>query len=229
MWSSRHWVPEIWTWLYSLKSQKAKYVSPHFHIIMENLYFFQTAQARYVTSLLEPVIESHGWFWWIFLLFRYQWYYCCFLKLLVMKIYLKVWWKLYFQENPFHFIIVVFSVRDEDFEGWWKLHFQENSFPLPLWLFMKWALRWERCNFWEKNKQESLLFIYLRRESKFLGPTLFFAATSISKQIANNSMQLTWWGSLQLYPAQCYNMEHNWMKYERSIFLYSHVEALIYS
>ena len=108
MWSSRHWVPEIWTWLYSLKSQKAKYVSPHFHIIMENLYFFQTAQARYVTSLLEHVIEGHGWFWLIFLLFWYQWYYCCFLKLLVMKIYLKVWWKLYFQENPFHFIIVFF-------------------------------------------------------------------------------------------------------------------------
>ena len=158
MWSSRHWVPEIWTWLYSLKSQKAKYVSPHFHIIMENLYFFQTAQARYVTSLLEPVIESHGWFWWIFLLFRYQWYYCCFLKLLVMKIYLKVWWKLYFQENPFHFIIVFFSqtVRDEDFEGWWKLHFQENSFPLPLWLFMKWAPSLRiRCKFRGKNTQES--------------------------------------------------------------------------
>ena len=31
-------------------------------------------------------------------------------------------------------------------------------------------------------------------------------------------MQLTWWGSLQLYPAQCNNMEHNWMKYERSFF-----------
>ena len=80
-----------------------------------------------------------------------------------------------------------------------------------------------------KNKQESLLFLYVRRESRVLALTWFSAATSISKQIANNSMQLTWWGSLQLYPAQCNNMEHNWMKYERSIFLYSHVEALIYS
>ena len=41
-----------------------------------------------------------------------------------------------------------------------------------------------------KNKQESLLFLYVRRESRVLALTWFSAATSISKQIANNSMQL---------------------------------------
>ena len=129
MWSSRHWVPEIWTWLDPLKSQKAKYVSPHFYIFMENLYFFSNCTGKICNF---PSWACHWRPWMILIDFS---------PLLISM------------------ILLLFSqtVSDEDlFKGWWKLHFQENSFPLPLWLFMKWAPSLRiRCKFRGKNKQES--------------------------------------------------------------------------
>ena len=126
MWSSRHWVPEIWTWLYSLKSQKTEYVSPHFYIFMENQNcIFSNCRCEVCNF---PSSSSHCRPWMILMDFSPL--------LISMKLFL-------FSQ----------TVSDEDlFEARESCISKKTHFHFDyLWN----EHRWERCKFREKNKQES--------------------------------------------------------------------------